>query len=61
MFRGLVVQVEWLRIELGGEALDVGFRDLNLPALEAHSDFEIFKPLGHFFALQLRPRASHPV
>jgi hypothetical protein len=45
-----------LRIEFGGKTLDVGFRDLNLPALEAHSDFEIFKPFDHFFSSRLTRR-----
>src|SRR4029077_5219739 len=44
---GLVIEVKRLRIELRREALDVGFRDVSLPALEAHAHLEILEPLDH--------------
>ena len=51
---GLVVEMHRLRIELGGEALDVRLGDPNFGGFELHSDGEIVEPLDlrHDFASQ---------
>src|SRR4030081_2098867 len=52
-----VVQMEWLRIELGSEPLDIIFRDLDCLTLETHPQRQIFEPFDHhpFAFLTARP------
>src|SRR6202022_1584483 len=55
-----VVQMEWLRIELGSDLLDIIFRDLDFLTLETHPQRQIFEPFDHypfaFLILSLSPR-----
>ena len=46
-FRSSFVKVEGLRIEFGGEALDIVSSDFGFAALVPHADREVVEPLDH--------------